>query len=53
MDDSEKLRETESDEEFFDIENKQDKKEENMQEVKIPIFDGQEYSSWKNRIRCI
>ena len=41
--------ETES-EEFFDIENKEDKKEENMQEVKIPIFDGHEYSNWKKRI---
>ena len=50
MDDSEKLSETESEEEFFDIENKQDKKEENMQEVKIPIFGLQEYSSWKKRI---
>ena len=34
MDDSEKLSETESGEEFFYIENKQDKKEENIQEVK-------------------
>ena len=24
-------------------------KEENMREVKIPIFDGQEYSNWKKR----
>ena len=40
----------ESDEQFFDIENKEDKKEENMQEVQIPIFDGQEYSNWK---KCI
>ena len=47
---SEKISETESEEEFFDIENKEQIKEENMQEVKIPIFDGQEYSNWKKRI---
>ena len=47
---SEKTSETDSEEEFFDTEIKEDKKEENMQEVKIPIFDGQEYSNWKKRI---
>ena len=42
--------ETSSEEELFDTEIKEDKKEENMQKVKIPIFDGQEYSNWKKRI---
>ena len=50
MDGSEKLSETESEEEFFDTENKEDINEEKMQEVKILIFDGQEYSNWKKRI---
>ena len=47
---SENLSETESEEEFFEIENKETEKKENMQEVKIPIFDGQEYKNWKKRM---
>ena len=47
---SEKISETESEGEFFDVENKEDIKDENMQKVKIPIFDEQEYSNWKKGI---
>ena len=52
---SEKLSKTESEEEFFEAENKEGIKEVKMQEAKsneirLPIFDGQDYNIWKKRI---
>ena len=50
----EKTSEIESEEEFFETENKKDNKEVKMQEAKsneirLPIFEGQEYSIWKKK----
>ena len=47
------VKEEESEEEFFDTENKdiKIKMETKVQEtIRIPIFDGQDYSNWKRRI---